>query len=123
MMNLDTVILLVNLVFVSLAQIRTDSCGSYRHPQYGTGQCIDQSRCPNNLYQSGLCETQPNNIKCCFSLSSNNDEFRAVWIATAANIDWPSSRTATPAQQQTDLINILNTVQRLNMNAVIFQVD
>ncbi|CAF1689854.1 unnamed protein product, partial [Adineta ricciae] len=42
--------------------------------------------------------------------------------ATVANIDWPSSRTATPAQQQTELINILNTIQTLNMNAVVFQV-
>jgi uncharacterized lipoprotein YddW (UPF0748 family) len=50
------------------------------------------------------------------------EEFRAAWIATVTNIDWPSSRTATPAQQQTELITILNTLQRLNMNAVVFQV-
>ena len=50
------------------------------------------------------------------------EEFRAIWIATVNNIDWPASKTDTPAKQQSDLLNILNTVQRLNMNAVIFQV-
>lgn len=50
------------------------------------------------------------------------EEFRAVWIATVANIDWPSSNTIPPAQQKQELIDILNTVQRLNMNVVIFHV-
>ena len=50
------------------------------------------------------------------------EEFRAVWIATVANIDWPSSNTLPPAKQQQELIDILNTVQRLNMNVVIFHV-
>lgn len=103
-------------------QVKADSCTTFNHPQYGLGQCIDQSQCPNALYQSGLCESKPTNIKCCFSVSSPKEEFRAVWLATVANIDWPSSRTATPAQQQTELINILNTIQRLNMNAIIVQV-
>lgn len=50
------------------------------------------------------------------------EEFRAVWIATVNNIDWPSSNTVPPAQQQQELIEILDTVQRLNMNVVIFHV-
>ncbi len=57
-----------------------------------------------------------------FSLETMEQEFRAVWIATVNNIDWPSSNTAPPCQQQKELIEILDTVQRLNMNAVIFQV-
>jgi uncharacterized lipoprotein YddW (UPF0748 family) len=57
-----------------------------------------------------------------FSLETMEEEFRAVWIATVNNIDWPSSNTAAPAQQQQELIEILDTIQRLNMNAVIFQV-
>jgi uncharacterized lipoprotein YddW (UPF0748 family) len=99
-----------------------DTCDSYNHPQYGIGQCIDKKQCPNALHLSGLCESQPSNIKCCFSLEPMKEEFRAIWIATVNNIDWPSSKTATPAQQRSELLNILNTVQRLNMNAVIFQV-
>lgn len=102
---------------------QADSCNTYNHPQYGIGQCIDQTKCPNALYISGLCESQPASIKCCFSLAKPQEEFRAAWIATVTNIDWPSSRTATPAQQQTELLNILNTIQTLNMNAVVFQVE
>lgn len=110
-------------IFDVSCQTKADSCDSYKHPQYGYGQCIDQSQCPYALYQSGLCESKPTNVKCCFSLATAKEEFRALWITTVTNIDWPSSRTATPTQQQTELINILNTVQRLNMNAVVFQVS
>ena len=113
---------LVNLSFTVSSNVKADTCTTFNHPQYGYGQCINQAQCPNGLYQNGLCESQPANIKCCFSLQAMKEEFRAAWIATVTNIDWPSSRTGTPAQQRTELINILNTVQKLNMNAVVFQV-
>jgi len=107
----------------SSPQVKADTCDTYNHPQYGIGQCIDQNQCPNSLYASGLCESYPSTVKCCFSLhNTSNEEFRAVWIATVDNIDWPSSKTASPDQQQTELIRILNTVQLLNMNVVIFHV-
>jgi hypothetical protein len=105
------------------SQINADICDTYDHPQYGIGLCIDQKQCPNSLYVSGLCESQPSNIQCCFSLNDTvNEEFRAVWIATVNNMDWPSSNTASPAQQQRELIQILDTVQQFNMNVVIFHV-
>lgn len=104
------------------AQVKADSCDTYKHPQYGFGQCVNQNQCPNSLYLSGLCESQASSIQCCFSTQPMREEFRAIWIATVNNIDWPASKTATPAKQQSELIDILNTVQRLNMNAVIFQV-
>lgn len=104
-------------------QIKANTCDTYNHSQYGIGQCIDQNQCPDSRYVSGLCESQPSNIQCCFSLESMKEEFRAVWIATVSNIDWPSSNTATSVQQQQqELIQILDGVERLNMNAVIFQV-
>jgi hypothetical protein len=106
----------------SSSPVKADTCDTYNHPHYGVGQCIDEKQCPNSLYLSGLCESQPSSVKCCFSAEPMKEEFRAIWIATVNNIDWPSSKTATPAQQKSELINILNTVQRLNMNAVIFQV-
>jgi uncharacterized lipoprotein YddW (UPF0748 family) len=121
------ILILITIVFyyaLSLlsTQVKADTCDTYNHPQYGIGQCIDQSQCPNSLYVSGLCESQSSNIKCCFSLEPMKEEFRAIWIATVSNIDWPSSKTDSPAQQQLELIQILDTVQRLNMNSVIFQV-
>ena len=112
----------LNLFLPVTAQTITDLCDSYNHPQYGYGQCVNHTLCPNALFQNGLCQTKPSYVQCCFSLVKIREEFRAIWIATVNNMDWPGSKTATPSTQQTELINILNTVQRLNMNTVIFQV-
>ncbi|MEN7550800.1 family 10 glycosylhydrolase [Rapidithrix thailandica] len=49
-------------------------------------------------------------------------EFRAAWIATVSNLDWPSSRNLTVAQQKESLIHILDSLKALNLNAVLFQV-
>ncbi len=49
-------------------------------------------------------------------------EFRAAWVATVTNIDWPSTTTLTPAQQRTEIINILNSHKNSGMNAIIFQI-
>ena len=49
-------------------------------------------------------------------------EFRAVWVATVVNIDWPSKPGLSTKDQQQEIIDILNMHQRLGMNAVILQV-
>ncbi len=49
-------------------------------------------------------------------------EFRGVWVATVANIDWPSKEGLSTAQQKAELISILDRAVRLKLNAVIFQV-
>src|ERR1051326_9060285 len=49
-------------------------------------------------------------------------EFRGVWIATVENIDWPSKRGLSTAQQKREMIAILDKCVELNLNAVIFQV-
>ncbi|SFW42064.1 glycoside hydrolase family 10 protein [Chitinophaga sancti] len=49
-------------------------------------------------------------------------EFRAVWIATVENIDWPSRRGLPVEQQKQEFITLLNTQQRNGMNAVVVQV-
>ncbi|MEN9509827.1 MAG: hypothetical protein RLZZ621_2390 [Gemmatimonadota bacterium] len=49
-------------------------------------------------------------------------EFRGVWVASVANIDWPSKRTLTTAQQQAELIALLDRAAALRLNAVVFQV-
>jgi uncharacterized lipoprotein YddW (UPF0748 family) len=49
-------------------------------------------------------------------------EFRGVWIATVANIDWPSKPGLSTAQQKAELISLLNHAAQLKLNAVIFQV-
>lgn len=49
-------------------------------------------------------------------------EFRSVWVATVANIDWPSRKDLSTEEQQKELLAILDKCRELNMNAVIFQV-
>jgi uncharacterized lipoprotein YddW (UPF0748 family) len=49
-------------------------------------------------------------------------EFRAAWVATVENIDWPSKRGLPTEQQQTELIKILDKAVQLHMNAIILQV-
>ena len=49
-------------------------------------------------------------------------EFRAAWVATVANIDWPSKPGLTTAEQQAEAISLLDSAVILNLNAIIFQV-
>ena len=49
-------------------------------------------------------------------------EFRGVWVATVGNIDWPSRRGLSTAQQQDEMRAILDKCVALKLNAVVFQV-
>ncbi len=49
-------------------------------------------------------------------------EFRGVWIATVANIDWPVSSTDPWEKQKQEFIGLLDYYKSLNFNAVIVQV-
>lgn len=49
-------------------------------------------------------------------------EFRAAWIATVANINWPSKPGLSPKEQQQEAIKLLDLLKANNFNAVIFQV-
>jgi uncharacterized lipoprotein YddW (UPF0748 family) len=49
-------------------------------------------------------------------------EFRAAWVATVTNLDWPSSTNLTAAQQKQELINLFDELKRDGINTIIFQV-
>ncbi|MCW8850284.1 MAG: family 10 glycosylhydrolase [Melioribacteraceae bacterium] len=49
-------------------------------------------------------------------------EFRAAWVATVANINWPSSPGLPMEVQKKEAISLLNLLDSANYNAVIFQV-
>jgi len=49
-------------------------------------------------------------------------QFRAVWIATVTNVDWPSANGLSIDQQKQEYIHLLDAVQSMNMNAVIVQI-
>lgn len=63
----------------------------------------------------------------CFTLSSfaqrsPKREFRAAWIATVSNIDWPSKAGLPAVQQQQELINRLDALRAIGCNAIILQI-
>ncbi len=49
-------------------------------------------------------------------------EFRGMWVATVANIDWPSRPGLTAARQRAELDSLLDRARKLHLNAVILQV-
>ena len=49
-------------------------------------------------------------------------EFRAAWVASVSNIDWPSRPGLPAAQQQAELIAIVERAQAIGLNALIVQV-
>ena len=49
-------------------------------------------------------------------------EFRAVWVATVDNIDWPDQPTTSSEIQKAGFIKLLDMHKRNGMNAVIVQV-
>lgn len=68
---------------------------------------------------------------CCFfaaapsmadSKNPANHPFRAAWVTTVANTDWPSSPYLNAQQQQEEFIELLDGLQALGFNAVIVQV-
>ena len=49
-------------------------------------------------------------------------EFRGVWVATVANIDWPSKPGLPTSQQRAEMLAILDRSRALNLNAIVLQV-
>ncbi len=49
-------------------------------------------------------------------------EFRGLWVATVANIDWPSRNTLSVGEQQAELLAILDLARTSGLNAVVLQV-
>ncbi len=63
------------------------------------------------LFGSAACTAQPPKY-----------EFRAAWFVTLANIDWPSDRELSPAQERAEFIALLDRLQANGLNAVVVQV-
>ena len=55
------------------------------------------------------------------SAGCETKEFRAVWIATVTNIDWPSKRTDN-RRAKTEYVKLLDDVTAMGMNAVVVQI-
>jgi uncharacterized lipoprotein YddW (UPF0748 family) len=49
-------------------------------------------------------------------------EMRGLWIATVANIDWPSRNNLTAVQQKAELVDIFDRAANAGFNAIVFHV-
>ena len=49
-------------------------------------------------------------------------EFRAAWVASVANINWPSKKNLSVQEQKNEALFILELLKNHHFNAVIFQV-
>ena len=49
-------------------------------------------------------------------------EYRGVWVATVANIDWPSKPGLPVSQQQAEAIKLLDLAVELKLNVIVLQV-
>ncbi len=49
-------------------------------------------------------------------------EFRAAWVASVANIDWPSRPGLSTEQQRDELMAVLDRAEALRLNAIVLQV-
>jgi uncharacterized lipoprotein YddW (UPF0748 family) len=65
------------------------------------------------LPAAGECSVSPRYVK---------NDFRAMWIASVVNIDWPSRTGLPAAQQQAEMRKWLDLAVRNNFNAVVLQV-
>lgn len=54
--------------------------------------------------------------------AQTKQEFRAVWVATVDNIDWPSKKGLSVDSQKAEFIRLLDLHKSNGMNAVIMQV-
>jgi len=56
------------------------------------------------------------------TIPSAQREFRAAWVATVANINWPSKPGLSTDQQKQEAIDLLDFLKKEHFNAVILQV-
>ncbi|MFK7968835.1 MAG: glycoside hydrolase family 10 protein [Bacteroidia bacterium] len=63
---------------------------------------------------------------CCLAprepMASPKHEFRGVWVATFANLDWPSAKGLSVAAQKAEYIELLDRIEATGFNAIFVQV-
>ena len=58
-----------------------------------------------------------------FLAETPDPEFRALFIASAFNVDWPTQSGESSSVQKQQLLAFLDVAEEMNMNAVMFQVS
>jgi uncharacterized lipoprotein YddW (UPF0748 family) len=106
-----------NVTYTSNAGFTGNDTYQYR-VQNTSGQFSDNATVSITVVAPAACNPSAPEVE---DLYPKRD-LRGAWVSTVSNIDWPSSRTLTTAQQQTELINILNSLAATGINTVYLQV-
>lgn len=63
-------------------------------------------------------------VSCSLSVAhaQKKREMRGAWVATVANIDWPTDRLADAQTQKAELVRIIDSLHLNGVNAIMFQV-
>lgn len=78
--------------------------------------------CLTVVFTIGGCSKKNATQRIDHKIDSPKREFRAAWVATVDNIDWPSKKNLSTATQQQEFIRILDKHQQLGLNAAMVQV-
>lgn len=85
-----------------------------------SGRLVDGSRYVEKAYSNASGTLNYRMFE--MELPESPREFRGIWIATVANIDWPTSAIDPYSKQKEDFIKLLDYYQSLNFNTVIVQI-
>lgn len=103
------------IFFILLCMLSTQ-CSSQ---QRATSQAIDEKKTSppftKTIQKENIATTQ-------VQLPEIQREFRAAWVATVANINWPSRGNYNSKSQKEEAIRLLDMLKNAKFNAVIFQV-
>ncbi|WP_438480744.1 glycoside hydrolase family 10 protein [Oleiharenicola lentus] len=102
----------ISSVILGLISLFIASCASDKKPATKSAAAIDAPVAPAPKTIPAVSNTPP----------AAPREFRAMWIATVKNIDWPSLPGLPVEQQRTEMNAILDRAVALKLNAVIFQI-
>ncbi len=110
------------LAFTALVSLSLISCAVQQQQKTAKVTVVKSSEVEleTKTPQPSAQPTTTNDLK--INLPEVKREFRAAWIATVANINWPSNKNLSTQEQKNEAIKLLDLVQDANFNAVIFQV-
>lgn len=75
-----------------------------------------------NIDQPKVVSLAGQDVKIPTSFQYSEDQFRGAWVSTVYNIDYPTKKNMSEKEYKAGYIKLLNNLENLNMNAVIFQV-
>ena len=117
------------ITFLSFVLITLSSCSSNKSSKKIVYKKVEtttpkpsETKKPTETVIAKIETSKPKEEVFKVTLPEVNREFRAAWVATVANINWPSKRDLTTVQQKEEAIKLLDMLEANNFNAVIFQV-